>query len=93
MIDINDIQPLSHFKRNTPAVVRHIKKTGRPMVLTIDGKAELVVMDKEAYQGYLSDKERLEMIAFLDETDEDIRIGNVIPARKAVMALGKRKKK
>jgi hypothetical protein len=30
--------------------MKHMKKTGRPMVLTVEGKAEPVVLDVEAYQ-------------------------------------------
>ena len=45
-----DIQSLSTFKRDTAKVVRQLKKTGQPVVLTVNGKAELVVQDAESYQ-------------------------------------------
>ena len=46
MLDINrDINSLSNFKRNTPEFLRHLKESGHPVVLTINGKAELVVQD------------------------------------------------
>jgi predicted HTH domain antitoxin/PHD/YefM family antitoxin component YafN of YafNO toxin-antitoxin module len=41
---------LSNFKRNTPEFLRQMKETGRPVVLTINGKAELVVQDSASYQ-------------------------------------------
>jgi PHD/YefM family antitoxin component YafN of YafNO toxin-antitoxin module len=51
MLDINrDIHSLSNFKRNTPEFLRQLKETGRPVVLTINGKAELVVQDSASYQ-------------------------------------------
>ena len=34
-----DNNSLSHFKRNTPEFLRQLKKTGQPVVLTINGKA------------------------------------------------------
>ena len=55
MLDIaNDIRSLSDFKRNTSELLDRLKKTGNPLVLTINGKAEVVVQDAEAYQELLS---------------------------------------
>ena len=45
-----DIRPLTEFKRNTARFMSHLKKTGRPSVLTVNGKPELVVMDAAAWQ-------------------------------------------
>jgi hypothetical protein len=46
MLDLSsDINSLSNFKRNTPEFLRQLKETGHPVVLTINGKAELVVQD------------------------------------------------
>lgn len=40
MLDIReDIQLLSDFKRNTPKYLERMKQTGRPLVLTINGRA------------------------------------------------------
>ncbi len=51
MLDLNrDINSLSNFKRNTPEFLRQLKETGHPVVLTINGKAELVVQDTTSYQ-------------------------------------------
>ena len=51
MLDLaNDIRSLSDFKRNTVDLLDRLRKTGHPLVLTINGKAELVVQDAEAYQ-------------------------------------------
>ncbi len=50
MIDlIRDIQSLTDFKKNTPDFVQQLKETGEPIVLTINGKAELVVQDAASY--------------------------------------------
>jgi prevent-host-death family protein len=57
-----DIQPLTDFKRNTPKFLRQLKETGRPLVLTINGKAELVVQDAASYQRLFELAERLETI-------------------------------
>jgi prevent-host-death family protein len=54
-----DIQSLSTFKRDTAKLVRQLKKTGQPVVLTVNGKAELVAQDAESYQKLLESKDRM----------------------------------
>jgi prevent-host-death family protein len=51
MIDVTqDIHSMTTFKRNSSGLMKRIKKTGRPLVLTVKGKAEAVVLDAAAYQ-------------------------------------------
>jgi PHD/YefM family antitoxin component YafN of YafNO toxin-antitoxin module len=51
MIDISqDIYSLTSFKRDTVGLMKRIKKTRRPHVLTVKGKAEAVIMDPAVYQ-------------------------------------------
>ena len=57
-----DIHSLTTFKRDTAKLVRQMKKTKQPVVLTVNGKAELVVQDAESYQQLLEAKERMEAI-------------------------------
>ncbi len=53
MINLKDIHSLSDFQRNARAHLEHLRKTGRPEVLTVHGQAELVVQHAEAYQKLL----------------------------------------
>ncbi len=63
MLDLaNDIRSLSDFKRNTLELLERLRETGHPLVLTINGKAELVVQDAEAYQALLDRVETIEGI-------------------------------
>ena len=62
-----DIHPLTDFKRNTPEFLRQLKETGHPLVLTINGKAEIVVQDAKSYQRLLDLAERLETIQAVKE--------------------------
>lgn len=51
MVDVSrDIVPLTDFKRRTTEFVERLKRTGGPMVLTVNGKPEIVVLDPAAYQ-------------------------------------------
>ena len=80
MLDINrDIHSLSNFKRNTTEFLRQLKETGHPVVLTINGKAELVVQDTASYQKLIELAERTERREALRESVEDMRAGRVVP--------------
>ncbi len=48
-----DIQPMTFFRNHSADVLRHLKATRRPVVLTVNGKAAAVVQDAEAYQHLL----------------------------------------
>jgi prevent-host-death family protein len=93
MIDLStDIHSLSDFKRNTSKYMERMKKSGHPLVLTIHGKAELVVQDAANYQRLLELAERGEMRDFLRESLEDIEAGRTEPAVEALERLGKKHK-
>jgi prevent-host-death family protein len=60
-----DIMSLSTFKRDSNKVMRQMKKTKEPIVLTVNGKAAVVVQDAESYQKLLELKERAEVVDIL----------------------------
>jgi prevent-host-death family protein len=68
-----DIHSLSTFKRDTAKLVRQLKKTRQPVVLTVNGKAELVVQDAESYQELLEAKDRMEAIEGIKLGLEDMK--------------------
>ena len=45
-----DIRSITELKRNTNDVIKHAHKTKRPVVLTVNGKAEAVVLDAGEYE-------------------------------------------
>ena len=50
MIDVTqDIQSMTTFKRNSTGLIKRMKKTGRPLVLTVKGKAEAIILDPATY--------------------------------------------
>lgn len=62
MIHLDHIHPLTDFKRDTTAFRKRLKKSGLPAVLTVEGRAELVVQDAEAYQRLLDALEYVEAV-------------------------------
>lgn len=71
-----DIQSLSVFKRDTSKFMRQMKKTGQPIVLTVNGKAEMVVLDAESYD-FLRQKDRDQAIEGIRRGREDVKAGRV----------------
>lgn len=85
MFDLaNDIRSLSDFKRNTVELLDRLRKTGHPMVLTINGKAEVVVQDAGAYQTLL---DRVEAIEGIQRGLADVKAGRTKPARQVFERL------
>ena len=69
MLDITqDIQSLTTFRRRSGEFMKQLRKTQRPVVLTVRGKAAAIVQDAEAYQ-------RLLDIAAQADAEEGIRQG------------------
>lgn len=50
MIALEDIRSLTDFQRNTKSHLKRLKTTGRPEILTVNGKAELIVQSAAAYE-------------------------------------------
>lgn len=67
MLDTRQIHPLSDFLRNHKAHVARLKATGTPEVLTVNGRAEVVVQDAEAYQVLLDRLRHVETVAAIQE--------------------------
>jgi len=75
-----DIHSLTDFKHRTPEFVQQLKETGAPIVLTINGKAALVVQDAESYQKLLDLAEEAKVLEGIRRGLEDMRQGRGRPA-------------
>ena len=82
-----DVHPLTDFKRHTTDFLAQLKQTGRPVVLTINGKAELVVQDAASYQRLLDLAERLETIRAVREGLASVEKGEGRPMDEVFDAL------
>jgi prevent-host-death family protein len=75
---IEDIKPVSELKRNTTTLLKHVRETGRPLVLTVGGKADVVLMDARIYNDHLRS---LHLARLLSEAEESLAAGKSRPAR------------
>ena len=62
MIKPEDIGSLTEFARNTKAHLNRLRRTGRPELLTVNGKAVVVVQSASAYQRLIETVERLKRL-------------------------------
>jgi prevent-host-death family protein len=82
MLDITiDIQSLTTFRRRSGEFMKQLKKTRRPVVLTVKGKAAAIVQDAEAYQRLLDIAASANAEEGIRQGLEDVKQGKVRPAR------------
>ncbi len=76
----NGHETLTDFKRDTSRFLNRLRRTKKPVVLTVNGRAEIVIQEAASYQDLLRRIEHLETIAALKEGLEDIKAGRTYPA-------------
>jgi prevent-host-death family protein len=91
MLDITkDIQSLTNFRRKSREFLREMKKSKRPVVLTVNGKAEAVVQDAESYQRLLDSAARADVCEAVRQGGDDIVHGRTRLGRKVFNELRRR---
>lgn len=82
MLDITkDIQSLTTFRRLSGDFMKLLKKSKRPVVLTVRGKAAAVVQNAAAYQRLLDVAARAEASEGIRQGSEDSKKGKVRAAK------------
>ena len=79
-----DIQAMTTFRRNPAKFLKQLKKTKKPLVLTVNGKAEAVLQDAEAYQRLLDIAAQADEIEGIRQGLEDVKNGRERPASEAL---------
>ena len=87
MIDLREVRSVTEFQRNIKDYVGRLKENKTPLVLTVNGRAELVVQDAESYQLILERLERAETIAAIRRGMSDADEGRMIPLEDAASKL------
>jgi len=78
MIALQDIRSLTDFQRNTKSHLRRLKSSGRPEVLTVNGRAELIVQDAAAFE------DMLDAIRGIQRGLDEMKSGTGKPFRQAL---------
>ena len=80
MLDTREIHPLTDFLRNHKAHMARLKETHAAEVLTVNGKAEIVVQDAESYRQMIDRFHHMETIAAIQEGMASAERGELKPA-------------
>ena len=92
MIKLENIHSLTDFQRDTKTHIKNLKKTGRPVVLTVNGKATLIVQEASAYQSMLDSVERAAAIDGIQRGLDSASRGEGEPADEVFARLRKKHK-
>ena len=90
MIDLREVRSVTEFQRNIKVYVGRLKENKTPLVLTVNGRAELVVQDAESYQLILERLERAETLASIRRGMEQFGRGESIQLDQAEEQLRKK---
>lgn len=71
---IEDILSITDLKKNTHKILKQIHDTQRPVILTVNGKAEAVLVDAIQYEKIMN---AFNMIKLLSPAEKDIKEGKV----------------
>jgi prevent-host-death family protein len=73
-----DIRSVTDLKRHTREILEQIHKTKRPVVLTVNGRADAVLIDAKTYEKHLR---AFNLARLLAEAEEDIAVARARSAR------------
>jgi PHD/YefM family antitoxin component YafN of YafNO toxin-antitoxin module len=91
MLDIqNGIRSLTEFKQNSAEILSYIKKTHSPAILTVNGRAEAVLLDPETYQNMLNKMSLLESAKNIENSLMEMENDKGISVDKAFKKLRKK---
>jgi len=88
---VDDIHPLSEFKKNASKLIKQVQATGRPMVLTVNGKPAVVLQDPVTYRNSAKDAEYWSTIAALKRAYDDIENSDDWPTHDEAFASIRKK--
>jgi len=73
-----DIMSVSDLKKNTNRIFQQIHNTGRPVIITVNGKPDIVMIDVDDFENKIK---ALNLSQLLAPAEKDIKEGRVRSAR------------
>jgi len=84
-----DIKSASELKKHMREVFDHVHKTGRPVIVTVNGRPDVVLLDAAVFENKLK---ALNLSQLLAEAEADICSGRTQSARAFLKSLKNGKK-
>ena len=73
-----DIRSVTDLKRHTREILDQVHQTGRPIVLTVNGRADSVIIDAKVYDKQLK---AMNLARLLSEAEAQVAVGDTRSAR------------
>lgn len=74
----DDIRSVTDLKRHTKEILDHVHQSGRPLVLTVNGRADSVIIDAKVYEKQLK---AMNLARLLSEAEAQVSNGQTRSAR------------
>ena len=87
MTNLTNSHSLTEFQRNAKGFIDGLNQSKEPMLLTVNGKVQAVLVDPVSYQEMEDLMERNRFIAAILEGEKDIEEGRTLPAAAAFAEL------
>jgi len=84
-----DIRSVTDLKRHTREILDHVHATGRPVVLTVNGRADSVILDAVVYQKHL---QAANLARLLAPAETEVSEGRTRPAREFLVEFKRARK-
>jgi prevent-host-death family protein len=84
-----DIRSVTDLKRSTREILDHLHATGRPVILTVNGRADSVLIDVRVYEKHLRASNLAKLIA---PAERDMEKGRTRPVRDFLKEFKRAKK-
>ncbi len=81
---LQDVKTVSELKRQLKAIFEQLHRTHRPIVVTVNGKPDVVLLDAATFERRL---QALNLAPLLAEAEADIRKGRTRPAKEFLKEL------
>lgn len=79
-----DIRSVTDLKRNTKGILEQIHETGRPVVITVNGKPDCVIVDSKIYEEQLKAQNLSKLLAI---AEKDVEAGRTRPMKEFLKDL------
>jgi prevent-host-death family protein len=80
----SQIKPISYMKAHAAEIVRNLKEQGKPLIITQNGEAKVVIQDIEGYEQM---QETMALLKILALGTRQVEEGKVQPATDVIKGL------
>jgi prevent-host-death family protein len=92
MIQPSDIHTVTDFKRRTNELLERLESSGRPQVLTVDGRPKVVLLGVADFERLMDLLDRADTLAGIRRGLADMKAGRTMSIADAEAALRKKLK-